>query len=169
MRSFQSPEMSMCVCGDTVVNEVYEMKFPECPIVFARPSPASPNLCLKNVTSDTAVDFIAPHGRHTVWAMYVCVETKGKYLWLPQPRIINPSSPPIPPRWHIPTVGRVPRSAWGHTSGERLLNPENQRCEYKSGTSHLCFLRKKKKGSPRGPYKSHGLNGALYCRLLVLF
>lgn len=22
------------VCGDTVVNEVYEMKFPECPIVF---------------------------------------------------------------------------------------------------------------------------------------
>lgn len=39
---------------------------------YARPSPASPNLCFKNVTSDNAADFIAPHGRRTAWAVYVC-------------------------------------------------------------------------------------------------
>lgn len=136
---------------------------------YARPSPASPNLCFKNVTSDTAADFITPHGRHTVWAVNVCVETKGKYLWLPQPRIINPSFPPSP------RGGTFQRSAVCREVPEATLQERDFSTPKISGVNTspalptYVFWEKKKNVSPRGPYKSHGLNSALYCRLLVLF
>lgn len=135
--------ISICVCVCMFYCGKWSWYFQHVLLRFRYASPASPNLCFKNVTSDTAADFIAPHGpAYSLRRVCVCVETKGKYLWLPQPPIINPSFPPSP--WG----GTFQRSAVCHTVPEatlqeRLLNPENQRCEYKSCTSHLCFWEKK--------------------------
>lgn len=135
--------MCVCVCF-TVVNEVDISSMFCCFLGTLLP----PHLIyvLKTLPLTQLPTLSRPMARHTVRGvcvcMCVCVETKGKYLWLPQPPIINPSFPPSPQGGTFQRSA-VCRTVPEATLQERLLNPENQRCEYKSSTSHLCFWEKK--------------------------